>query len=186
LRARLVDLSLGSAGAVWDGARKLRAIEETGARIGAEVAAMLDGGVGAVVGLGGGTGRGDHPAGDARPALRFPKILITTLPFDPRPALADNAITLVPTLVDICGLNPALRRVFTETAAMVAGLCRAEAPGAAEAKSVAVTALGATGGAAEALVRGSATSAKRPPCSTPTAMAAPPSRASPGPAPSRP
>jgi uncharacterized protein (UPF0261 family) len=154
LAPRLVDLSLGSAGAVWDGARKLRAIEETGARIGAEVTAMLDGGVGAVVGLGGGTGGEIILRAMRALPFRFPKILITTLPFDPRPALADNAITLVPTLVDVCGLNPALRRVFAETAAMVAGLCRAEAPGAEEAKSVAVTALGATGGAAEALVSG--------------------------------
>jgi uncharacterized protein (UPF0261 family) len=56
-----------------------------------------------VVGLGGGTGgeiilRAMH----ALP-FDFPKILITTLPFDPRAALADNAITLVPTLVDVAG-----------------------------------------------------------------------------------
>ena len=154
LTCEVVDLSLGSHGKVWDGARKIRAIEETGARLGAEVSARLDGSVGAVVGLGGGTGgeiilRVMH----ALP-FDFPKVLITTLPFDPRAALADNSIILVPTLVDIAGLNPTLRQVFTAAAAMVAGLARAPAPDIAGQKTIGITALGATGGAAEGLVAG--------------------------------
>lgn len=150
----VVDLSLGSHGKVWDGARKIRAIEETGARLGAELSARLDGGIGAVVGLGGGTGgeiilRVMH----ALP-FDFPKVLITTLPFDPRPALADNSIILVPTLVDIAGLNPTLRQVFAASAGMIAGLAQAPAPQIAAQKTVGLSALGATGGAAEALVAG--------------------------------
>ena len=111
-------------------------------------------GIGAVVGLGGGTGgeiilRVMH----ALP-FDFPKVLITTLPFDPRPALADNSIILVPTLVDIAGLNPTLRQVFAASAGMIAGLAQAPAPHIAAQKTVGLTALGATGGAAEALVAG--------------------------------
>ncbi len=154
LACEVVDLSLGSQGTVWDGARKIQAIEETGARLGADLGARLDGGIGAVVGLGGGTGgeiilRVMH----ALP-FDFPKVLITTLPFDPRAALADNSIILVPTLVDIAGLNPTLRQVFTASAAMVAGLVKAPAPDIAGHKTIGLTALGATGGAAEALVAG--------------------------------
>jgi len=55
LACEIVDLSLGAHGEVWDGAHKIRAIEETSARLGAELSTRLDG-VGAVVGLGGGTG----------------------------------------------------------------------------------------------------------------------------------
>ena len=154
LSPEVVDLSLGSHGQVWDGARKIQAIAETGARLGAELSARLDGGVGAVVGLGGGTGgeiilRVMH----ALP-FDFPKVLITTLPFDPRAALADNSIILVPTLVDIAGLNPTLRQVITAAAAMVAGLAQAPAPDIAGQKTVGITALGATGGAAAELVAG--------------------------------
>ena len=153
LACEIVDLSLGAHGEVWDGAHKIRAIEETGARLGAELSTRLDG-VGAVVGLGGGTGgeiilRVMH----ALP-FDFPKVLITTLPFDPRAALADNSIILVPTLVDIAGLNPTLRQVFTASAALVAGLARTPALDIAAQKTIGITALGATGGAAEALVAG--------------------------------
>ncbi len=150
----LVDVSLGSGGDVWDGAAKLQAIEDMGARTGARVADMLDGSVQVVVGLGGGTGgeiilRVLH----ALP-FDFPKVLITTLPFDPRAALADNAIMLVPTLVDIAGLNATLRQVFTNAAAMIAGLCAAPQTTLTDTPSIGITALGATGGAAEALVAG--------------------------------
>ncbi len=152
LACDVVDLSLGSRGEVWDGARKIQAIEETGARLGAELSARLDEGIGAVVGLGGGTGgeiilRVMHGL-----PFDFPKVLITTLPFDPRAALADNAIILVPTLVDIAGLNPTLRQVFTASAAMVAGLARTPTQDIAGDKTIGITALGATSGAAEALV----------------------------------
>lgn len=154
LASEVVDLSLGSHGEVWDGAHKIQAIAETAATRGAEIAAMLDGSVGAVVGIGGGTG-GEIilKAMHALP-YDFPKVLITTLPFDPREAVADNSIILVPTLVDIAGLNPTLRRVFTASAMMIAGLVRAPAPEIAGQTSIGVTALGATGGAAEALVAG--------------------------------
>lgn len=154
LAPEVVDLSLGSHGEVWDGAHKIQAIAEIAAKRGAEVAAMLDDSVGAVVGIGGGTG-GEIilKAMHALP-YDFPKVLITTLPFDPREAVADNSIILVPTLVDIAGLNPTLRYVFTASAAMIAGLARAPAPDIAGQTSIGMTALGATGGAAEALVAG--------------------------------
>ncbi|MDJ0826096.1 MAG: Tm-1-like ATP-binding domain-containing protein [Rhodobacter sp.] len=154
VECQIVDVSLGSGGEVWDGARKIDAIEEVGARTGREVGALLDGSVQAVLGLGGGTGgeiilRALHGL-----PFDFPKLLITTLPFDPRAALADNAIILVPTLADIAGLNPTLRQVLTNVAAMIAGLCETPRPSLTETPSIGLTALGATGGAADALVAG--------------------------------
>ncbi len=150
----LVDVSLGSGGKVWDGSQKMRAMEEVGARIGADLSETMDGAIGAVVGLGGGTG-GEIILRVMRALpFAFPKLLITTLPFDPRPALADNSIILVPTLADIAGLNATLRQVFTTSAAMIAGLCQTPSHNIAETPSIGLTALGATGGAADALIAG--------------------------------
>lgn len=107
------------------------------------------------VGIGGGTG-GDMVLGIFRhlpPTV--PKVLITPLPFDPRPGVADSAVTIVPTLVDIAGLNPTLRTVLRQAAAQIAGLCR-QAPSGDEpdVAGIALTALGVTGAAADALVAG--------------------------------
>ena len=110
----------------------------------------------AVVGLGGGTG-GEIAIRVMRALpITFPKMLVTTLPFDPRGALADSSIVIVPTLADLCGLNATLREVLENTAAMLAGLCatRRQANACVETPSVGITALGATEGAVSALVRG--------------------------------
>jgi uncharacterized protein (UPF0261 family) len=147
-----VDVSLRSGGEVWDGDRKIAAIEEVGTRMAAEVGVQLDGSVHAVVGLGGGTGGEIILRVMSALPFDFPKVLITTLPFDPRAALADNSIVLVPTLADIEGLNATLRQVFTASAAMVAGLCQAPPADISRQLSVGLTALGATGAAAEGLV----------------------------------
>lgn len=154
ISVRVVDVSLGSGGSVWESAEKLRAMEEVGARVGAELDAALDESIAAVVGIGGGTG-GEIILRVMRALpFAFPKMLITTLPFDPRIALADNSIILVPTLADIAGLNATLRQVLTTSAALIAGLCgqQAQQPHVSENPSVGITALGATEGASSALV----------------------------------
>ncbi len=150
----VIDVSLGSGGEVWDGDRKTRAIEETGLRVGTEVFGMLGEPVRAVIGLGGGTGGEIILRVMQALPFTFPKLLITTLPFDPRGPLADNSIIIMPTLADIAGLNPALRQVFTASAAMIAGLCRVDPVDITETPTIGITALGATGGAAGALVAG--------------------------------
>ncbi len=152
--SEMVDVSLGSGGEVWNGKLKIDAMEDVGISVGGEVAARIDGSVRAIVGMGGGTG-GEIILRVMRALpFRLSKILVTPLPFDPRDALADNSIILVPTLADIAGLNPALRQVFTLTAAMIAGLCRMPSSDATEHPSIGITALGATGGAAERLIAG--------------------------------
>lgn len=151
--ARVVDVSLGARGAVWDGTRKVAEMLAMADR----TAAMLDGtldDISAVVGIGGGTG-GEIILNVMRKLpYAFPKMLVTTLPFDPRPALADNSIVIVPTLADISGLNTALRLVLGNTAAMAAGLCQEHrrVGRLAEAPSVGVTSLGATSAAVDPLI----------------------------------
>ena len=177
--AEMLDASLETGGAVLDGRGKLQAMDRAIERVAGAVQdrqsrqsdhAQRPAGI---VGLGGGTGSEIILAVMRRLPVDFPKVLITPLPFDPRPALADNAVILVPTLVDICGLNATLRMVLDHAAALVAGLaCRgriaalieqnapypalieqnAPYPAQATVPSVGITALGATGPAVTQLV----------------------------------
>ena len=145
-----VDVSLNAPGGVGlSGADKIALMEDRAKAMGARLAQEADAHA-VAVGVGGGTGSEIVMAAlNALPAS-FPKIMVTTLPFDPRAALADTAITLVPTLCDIEGLNASLRQVFENTAAMAAGVGRAARAAISPKRSVAMTTLGATGHAARA------------------------------------
>lgn len=154
--ARVIDISLSSHGEVWDGARKLAAMEEAAEAAISTIHEMLEAGeIRTLVGLGGGTGGEIILRVLRKMPFAFPKMLITTLPFDPRFALADNSIVLVPTLADICGLNAGLRQVLRNAAAMVAGLCAApvNVDHVSDNPSIGITALGATDRAASYLVQ---------------------------------
>lgn len=156
VKAQIIDISLSSHGEVWDGARKLAAMEEAAEAAIRTIHDKLESGqIRTLVGLGGGTGGEIILRVLRKMPFAFPKMLITTLPFDPRFALADNSIILVPTLADICGLNAALRQALSNAAAMVAGLCGAPANQVhlSDNPSVGITALGATSGASSHLVR---------------------------------
>ncbi|MEL7106546.1 MAG: Tm-1-like ATP-binding domain-containing protein [Pseudomonadota bacterium] len=149
-----IDLSLNAHGKVLGGPAKALAIDEAAGRVLEQVTRAMDDGVNAVIGLGGGTG-----AEIALKVLRampitFPKMLITTLPFDPRYALADNSVVLVPTLADLNGLNATLREILENAAAMAAGLCRTQrrANACVLTPSIGITGLGATDAAVCPLV----------------------------------
>ncbi|WP_224814307.1 Tm-1-like ATP-binding domain-containing protein [Hasllibacter sp. MH4015] len=147
-----VDVSLGSGGVIWSGAEKLARMAERAEAAAAQIAARCDECY-VALGVGGGTGGEIVMAAlKGLPAV-YPKVLITTMAFDPRAALADTAITLVPTLCDIEGLNPTLRQVFENTASMVAGLYRAQVAPTPDAPAIAVTTLGATGKAGAEISR---------------------------------
>ncbi|MCY3880120.1 MAG: Tm-1-like ATP-binding domain-containing protein [Rhodobacteraceae bacterium] len=154
VESRSIDLSLSADGAILGGPEKLKSMETAAARALDAVTASLNGDARVVLGLGGGTG-GEVALRVMRALpVTYPKVLVTTLPFDPRLAVADSSIILVPTLVDICGLNATLREVFENTAALAAGLCRTRRrAGACTADpSIGITALGATETAVTALV----------------------------------
>lgn len=150
-----VDVSLRNRGSVLGGSSKLVAMEEAASAALEAVTQAMDAGVNAVVGLGGGTGAEIILKVLRAMPITFPKVLITTLPFDPRYALADNSIVLVPTLADVSGLNATLREVLENAAAMVAGLCRTrrKANACVLEPSIGLTALGATEGAVGPLIK---------------------------------
>lgn len=148
------DISLITEGAILSGAGKLEAMDRAVEKAIEGLAKALEDPAHAVVGLGGGTGGEIILRAMRSLPITFPKLLVTTLPFDPRVAIADNSIVLVPTLMDMCGLNATLREVLENAAAMTAGLCatRRKAAACVAQPSVAVTALGATEGAVAPLV----------------------------------
>ncbi|MEM1373283.1 MAG: Tm-1-like ATP-binding domain-containing protein [Pseudomonadota bacterium] len=148
------DISLITEGAILSGSGKLEAMDRAVEKAIEGLTKALEDPAHAVVGLGGGTGGEIILRAMRSLPITFPKLLVTTLPFDPRVAIADNSIVLVPTLMDMCGLNATLREVLENAAAMTAGLCatRRKAAACVAQPSVAVTALGATEGAVAPLV----------------------------------
>ncbi|MFV1590647.1 Tm-1-like ATP-binding domain-containing protein [Phaeobacter sp. JH20_39] len=150
----LVDISLDTQGVVLDGDAKRHAMEAAAQKAQVQVEIGHDHGCEVVVGIGGGTG-GEIVLQIMRAMpVTFPKVLCSTLPFDPRFAVADNSIILVPTLADVSGLNAMLREALENTALMAAGLCKKNRKGELlDIKpSVGMTALGATEGAVRPLI----------------------------------
>jgi uncharacterized protein (UPF0261 family) len=155
LEVELMDVSLGSGGAVWSGAEKLAQMAARAQTAAAQIVGSCAA-CNVAIGMGGGTGGEIVLAAMKGLPSTYPKILITTLAFDPRAALADSSITIIPTLCDIEGLNTQLRQVFENAAAGVAGLTKAHQVEPSGRPNIAITTLGATGPAgtltAQALV----------------------------------
>ena len=155
VRAQIVDISLNAGGRVLGGEEKRRAMDRAASDALNHVQAACAKDVEVVVAIGGGTG-GEIALQILRALpITFPKVMVTTLPFDPRGAVADNSIVLIPTLADISGLNTMLREVLENTALMVAGLCRKSRKGELMdiVPSVGITGLGATDGAIRPLLK---------------------------------
>ncbi|WP_424965265.1 Tm-1-like ATP-binding domain-containing protein [Dinoroseobacter sp. S375] len=153
LTVRRCDISLNAEGVHWSPEEKLAGMEAAAKRAIAEIAAASAKAPRLVVALGGGTGgQIALKVLHSLPAM-MPKLLVTTLPFDPRYVIADNAIVLVPTIADLCGLNATTRDVLDRAAAIAAGL-RGALPATGDAPltpSVGVTSLGVTGPGTDAL-----------------------------------
>ena len=144
LTVTIIDISLGSNGEVWDGERKLAAMDQSVADAVTRIGECTDGDGPIVLGVGGGTGSDMIVRVMKALPGKMSKVLVTTLPFDPRAAVAEDSIILVPSVVDIEGLNPSLRSVFDRTAGLVAGLANLS-PSANPQPSVGLTTLGITG-----------------------------------------
>jgi uncharacterized protein (UPF0261 family) len=152
--ADVVDISLNVQGQILGGDAKCLAMSQTADAALGRVAEGMQTGAEVVLGIGGGTG-GEIVLQVMRSLpITFPKVLCTTLPFDPRFAVADNSIILVPTLADIAGLNGMLREALENTALLTAGLCNKARKGELVeiAPSVGITGLGATDVAVRNLV----------------------------------
>ncbi|MCK0094115.1 Tm-1-like ATP-binding domain-containing protein [Yoonia sp. F2084L] len=148
-----IDISLHAGGAHWSPKEKIAGMAEATERAISEISHKPQTGRRMVVAIGGGTG-GQIAIRVLRSLpVAMPKVLVTTLPFDPRYIIADSAIVLVPTIADLCGLNATTRAALDRAAAITGGLYDATLPTgpASLAPSIGVTALGVTGPGTDAL-----------------------------------
>ena len=151
--AERCDISLHSDGEVWDPKSKLAGMAAAAGRAIEQIAFAPQQGRRMVCAIGGGTG-GQIALQVLRSLpIEMPKVMVSTLPFDPRYALADNAIVLVPTMADLTGLNATTRQALDRAAAIVGGLYHATlSEGRVAARpSIGVTALGITAPGIDAL-----------------------------------
>lgn len=147
------DISLHAKGAQWGPDDKLKGMADATQRAIAEIAATKAKGRRMVVAIGGGTG-GQIALQVLRSLpVSMPKVLVTTLPFDPRYIIADSSIVLVPTVADLCGLNATTRTALDQAAAIAGGLFHSTLPTGPIplAPSIGVTSLGVTGPGTDAL-----------------------------------
>ncbi|PJI84401.1 uncharacterized protein (UPF0261 family) [Yoonia maricola] len=147
------DISLKAGGEHWSPAAKVAGMKAATERAIAEINSAPQSGRRMVVAIGGGTG-GQIAVNVLRSLpLAMPKVLVTTLPFDPRYVIADSSIVLVPTIADLCGLNATTRAALDRAAAITGGLYHATLPTgpASLTPSVGVTSLGVTGPGTDAL-----------------------------------
>jgi len=150
------DISLHACGAQWGPAEKLAGMRQAAERAVIEIANKPQTGRRMVVALGGGTGGQIALQVLQSLPVHMPKVLVTTLPFDPRYIIADSSIVLVPTVADLSGLNATTRAALDRAAAITGGLFHATLPTGASSltPSVGMTALGVTGPGAEAVRMG--------------------------------
>jgi uncharacterized protein (UPF0261 family) len=76
--------------------------------------------------------------------LGLPKILVSTLPYDIRPMLGAKDIVVIPSIVDVLGLNPVLRLVLTNAAAALVGMAGAAPPPSTGKSVIGLTGMGIT------------------------------------------
>lgn len=102
--------------------------------------------VAGVMGLGGGVGTWVGAEVMRSLPLGFPKLIVSTLPYDVRPLLHGRDIVFFSSVADILGLNPMLRAVLLNAAAAIDGMARAWVPvgGDAIAHTLGATGLGIT------------------------------------------
>jgi uncharacterized protein (UPF0261 family) len=125
------------------GAGKVPAMARIAAAAGPVVARWVDQGeaVGAIA-IGGGVGTWIGVEIMRALPLGFPKLVVSTLPFDIRPLLHGRDIVFFPSVADILGLNGALRMVLDHAVAALDGLARTWPP---QASIVGGRTIGATG-----------------------------------------
>ena len=147
------DISLHAGGVQWSPKAKIAGMALATERAIAEISSKPQTGRRMIVAIGGGTGGQIALRVLQSLPIAMPKVLVTTLPFDPRYIIADSSIVLVPTIADLCGLNATTRAALDRAAAITAGLFDATLPTGpvSLSPSIGVTTLGVTAQGTDAL-----------------------------------
>ena len=155
IQCNVVDASLKSTRGGFSENEKLTAMSAAQKAVRNEILEFSrDQKISVIVGLGGGTGAQIAASAMCGFSAEIPKMLITTMAFDPRPLTTDSRIILIPTIADLIGLNPIIRNVLRDSASIVAGLARNRSYYENEdnLRTIGVTALGVTSPGVMALV----------------------------------
>jgi uncharacterized protein (UPF0261 family) len=106
---------------------------------------LNEGRVEGIVGLGGGAGTAVGTAAMRVLPLGIPKLMVSTLASsDVRGFVGVKDITMMPTIVDVSGLNRISRRIFTQAAGAICGMVDARVPAAADKPLIAASMFGNT------------------------------------------
>ncbi len=145
---RVQDLSLGRYAGPLDGSeeKKIKAMEITVRAVMSEIAPSVSQQIYAgIIAMGGGVGTWLACRIMRQLPDDLPKIMLSTLPFDPRDVIGGSTIVVVPSIVDILGLNPILRAQIERAAALLTGWAVRPAPSRPSAGNlIGITALGIT------------------------------------------
>ena len=155
VRCRIVDVSL-QCGEKLSGHDKLAAMQKASARSFDEIEIALNDNAPAVaVGIGGGTGTQICASVLEKLPGGIPKLLVTTMAQDPRTFAAETGIILIPTVVDLSGLNSFVRDALDRAATVATSLAKAtkQATEARHGRVIAVTGLGVTSKGVEFVTR---------------------------------
>ena len=125
---QLVDIALNTGGKFLSGSQKIERIKEVATLQSSVVSDLVGRGARVVAAIGGGTGSQIAIQILRSLPVDVAKVLITPLPFDPRGAVSDSRIILVPTLCDVQGLNPTLRDVLDQAGALIFGMVGEKPP----------------------------------------------------------
>jgi uncharacterized protein (UPF0261 family) len=119
----------------------------TMARGAAEVARRLhaEGRIDAVIGMGGSGGASVITAAMQALPLHVPKLLVFTLAAgDMKPYVGSRNITVMPSIVDVAGLNRVSRQIFSHAAGAIVGMAHAAVPAAEDRPIIAASMFGNT------------------------------------------
>ena len=155
LQCRIVDASL-QCGEELSGRDKLTAMQKASATSFDEIENSPSGNAPAVaVGIGGGTGTQICASVLEKLPSGIPKLLVTTMAQDPRAFAAETGIILIPTVVDLSGLNAFVRDALCRAATVAASLAKAtdQPSEARQGRTIAVTGLGVTSKGVEFVTR---------------------------------
>jgi uncharacterized protein (UPF0261 family) len=132
---------------------QLRAARDRGAAMAAMAhgaAALIQqlhtsGEIAAMIGMGGSGGSSVIAAAMRALPLAVPKLLVSTLAAgDTRPYVGGRNVTMMPSIVDVAGLNRVSRQIFSHAAAAIAGMVRANVDAAADRPILAASMFGNT------------------------------------------
>lgn len=118
----IIDTGLSSVDGKTTPEQKIRLMQKSADKAGEKLDELMRSGLAGAIGIGGGTGTWVCiNAMDKRP-FGWPKVIVSTLAYDVRVSIAASDIILMPSVADIQGLNPTLRKVLENAAAVMFGL----------------------------------------------------------------